>query len=56
MASVLSDKQRNELYGFSCLHYSVSEASGHLKVKILNKTGKPGSIMVRTVDGEAKAG
>ena len=55
-ASSLAASQRNESFGFSCLHYSVSEASGSLKIKILNKTGRPGSVMVRTVDGDAHAG
>lgn len=55
-ASSLAASQRNELFGFSCLHYSVSEASGSLKIKILNKSGKPGFVMVRTVDGDALAG
>ena len=55
-ASTLSAAQRNDFFGFSCLHYSVSEASGSLKIKILNKSGKPGSVMFRTIDGEAKGG
>ena len=37
-ASLLKDHQKNPNYGFSCLHYSVSEAAGALRIKILNKT------------------
>lgn len=55
-ASTLADHQCNANYGFSCLHYSVSEACGHIKVKVLNKTKKPGKVRVRTVDGDAEAG
>jgi len=55
-ASTLTVAQRNVEFGFSCLHYSVSEASGSLKVKILNKSGKPGFVMVRTVNGDAEEG
>jgi len=29
---------RNNNWGFTCLHYSVSEASGSLKIAIINKT------------------
>lgn len=38
-AENLEEKDKNEDFGFNCLHYSVSEASGHLKVAILNKKG-----------------
>ena len=55
-ASSLADHQCNANYGFSCLHYSVSEACGAIKVKVLNKTKKPGKVRVRTVDGDAEAG
>lgn len=37
-ASLLKDHQKNPTFGFSCLHYSVSEAAGALRIKILNKT------------------
>lgn len=37
LASKLDTALMNEDFGFHCLHYSVSEASGHLKIKILNK-------------------
>lgn len=55
-ASNLADHQCNANFGFSCLHYSVSEACGSIKIKILNKTKKPGKVRVRTVDGDAEAG
>lgn len=38
-AEYIEDKFKNPMYGFNCLHYSVSEASGSLQVMILNKTG-----------------
>jgi len=55
-ADSLEDHQKNDMYGFSCLHYSVSEAVGSLRIKIINKTKAAGKIGVRTVDGEACAG
>ena len=39
-AEGLDEKDRNPDFGFACLHYSVSESAGSLKVKILNKSGK----------------
>ena len=36
-AAVLLEHEKNDFFGFSCLHYSVSEAAGALKIKILNK-------------------
>jgi hypothetical protein len=38
------------------LHYSVSEASGSLRIIILNKKGAPGKVRVTTIDAEALAG
>ena len=38
---------------FPCLHYSVSEGAGMLRVKIQNKSGNKFSVGVRTVDAEA---
>lgn len=52
-ASSLQDHQKNAHFGFSCLHYSVSEAAGALRIKIINKTKKAGEVHVRTVDGDA---
>lgn len=43
-------------FGFTCLHYSVSEASGSIRINVKNKTGKPGSVRVCTIDQEAKDG
>ena len=55
-AENIDDREKNPHFGFYCLHYSVSEASGTIKIKILNKTGKKGSVRVRTIDAEAIAG
>jgi len=55
-AEGLEEKDKNEDFGFSCLHYSVSEAAGKLKVKILNKKGKSTTVRVKTVDAEAIGG
>ena len=54
-AAHLKEHQKNPLFGFSCLHYSVSEGAGALKIKILNKSERQGIVQVRTVDGEALA-
>lgn len=56
MADTLDDKARNPDFCFPCLHYSVSEGAGVLRVKIVNKTGKEIDIGVRTVDSEAVSG
>jgi len=50
MAKNLTEEQRHEDYGFFCLHYTVSESSGYLKIKIHNKKKHPGRIGVRTID------
>lgn len=55
-ASHIDETEKNADYGFSCLHYSVSEASGSIRVKILNKRGISGRVHVTTIDAEAKAG
>jgi len=55
-ADFLDDRFKNENFGFNCLHYSVSEASGSLKVMVLNKKGYSGSVRIVTQDAEAKAG
>jgi hypothetical protein len=46
----------NPLIGFRCLHYSVSEAIGVVKIKVINKTGDEMTFGVRTVDGTALQG
>lgn len=55
-ASHLADKDRNPEFGFRCLHYSVSEGSGHIRIYIENKLKQAKSIIVRTIDAEAVAG
>lgn len=55
-AEHIDDKLKNPDYGFKCLHYSVSESSGSLKVHIEKKTSGPGEIRAATIDAEAKAG
>lgn len=52
-ASSLKDDEKNKNFGFSCLHYSVSEAAGALKINILNKSKQACSVWVRTKDGDA---
>lgn len=45
----------NELIGFKCLHYSVTESSGHVELTIVKKVNTQDvSFGVRTVDGTAK--
>jgi hypothetical protein len=36
-AKNIAESEKNPNFGFTCLHYSVSEASGHLKIEINNK-------------------
>ena len=52
----MDDKDKNDHFGFNCLHYSVSEASGSLSVMILNKFKIADRVRVKTIDAEAKAG
>lgn len=47
-AALLQDHVKNAHFGFSCLHYSVSEAAGALRIKILNHTKRAGVVHVRT--------
>jgi hypothetical protein len=49
-------KDKNDNFGFSCLHYSVSEASGQIKIAIINKNKTIGRVRACTIDQEAKAG
>ena len=44
----------NPNFGFKCLHYSISEAFGQIKVPIMNKSGQACSVAVATFEGEAK--
>jgi hypothetical protein len=55
-ASSLEDKDRNPNFGFKCLHYSVSEAAGKIRIFIDNKQGIAKIIVVKTIDAEATAG
>jgi len=55
-AELLDVSEKNQNFGFDCLHYSVSEASGSLKIKIMNKSGESCSVRATTIDAEAKAG
>jgi len=55
-AEGLDEKEKNPDFGFKCLHYSVSEASGSIAVCIINKKGTACSIRAQTIDAEAKAG
>ena len=55
-ASTLKESLKNPSFGFACLHYSVSEGAGSLKVKVLNKTNGAASVNIRTRDGDAMAG
>ena len=55
-ADLIDDKLKNESFGFKCLHYSVSEASGSIQIIVHNKKGQAGTIRCCTIDAEAKAG
>lgn len=55
-ADLIDDKFKNENFGFKCLHYSVSEASGHIQIIVHNKKKTAGTVRVCTIDAEAKAG
>ena len=56
MASSLQEKDKNPYFGFRCLHYSVSEASGKIRVIIDNKKNTAGTVIVKTIDHDAIAG
>lgn len=55
-ADLIDDKLKNENFGFKCLHYSVSEASGNIQIIVHNKKGTAGTVRCCTIDAEAKAG
>lgn len=55
-AEHIDEKQKHPLYGFKCLHYSVSEASGSIMIHLNNKSGDAGKVRIQTIDQEAKAG
>ena len=49
-AAKLDASQKNELFGFHCLHYTVSESSKFLMIKVLNKTNSRMRVGIRTVE------
>lgn len=49
-------KQLNPTIGFKCLHYSVSEANGTVKIHISKKVAEEVKVGVRTIDDTAKGG
>jgi solute carrier family 8 (sodium/calcium exchanger) len=55
-ADGFDEKEKNPNFGFKCLHYSVSEASGSIRILIDNKKRTAGTVRVCTIDAEAKAG
>ena len=55
-ADNLNESQKNKLYGFKCLHYSVSEAAGFVQVCIMNKRKLAGKVRVITKNNTARAG
>lgn len=55
-AEHLDEKDKNDDFGFKCLHYSVSEASGSIQIMIMNKKNKEGRVFVKTIEETARAG
>ena len=48
-------EQENELIGFKCLHYSVTESSGFVEVTVIKKViNQDVTFGIRTKDGTAK--
>ena len=41
-AEHIDENEKNDSFGFRCLHYSVSEASGTIRIHVLNKSGRAG--------------
>ena len=59
MEHEVQNKERlllNNEIGFKCLHYSVAESNGRVKIAIQNKTPKPITVGVKTVEDSAVAG
>lgn len=46
LADNIDDKLKNEDFGFNCVHYSVSEASGSLNIMVLNKKKNPARVRI----------
>jgi len=55
LAENLDERMKNPDFGFKCLHYSVSESSGSLRVIVVNKKKSAGRVRVKTIDADAKA-
>jgi hypothetical protein len=55
-AKDLQDSELNKDVGFPCLHYSVSEGAGTLKVEILKKVSGDYRVGIRTIDDTANSG
>jgi hypothetical protein len=55
-ASNIDDDLKNDKFGFVCLHYSVSESIGKVKIEILNKQRINAELLVKSFDGDACAG
>lgn len=56
LAKDVSDEKLNSKIGFKCLHYSVTEGAGTVKVVIVKKTEEALSVGIRTIDDVAIAG
>ena len=56
MAKDMKGLHRNKHVGFKCLHYSVTEGAGTLKVEILHHSKEAFSCGIRTKDDTANAG
>lgn len=55
-ADALDEVDKHPCFGFRCLHYSVSESSGTIRIHVVNKQKTAGAVRVVTIDKEAKAG
>jgi len=48
-------ERENELLGFKCLHYSVTESSGFVEITVIKKVvNQDLTFGIRTIDGTAK--
>jgi hypothetical protein len=45
-AQFIDENLKNENFGFSCLHYSVSEGIGRVDIEILNKKRIHADVLV----------
>jgi len=46
----------NNEVGFKCMHYSVSESSGRVKIAVQNKLNRPYIVGVKTIEDSAEEG